>query len=159
MKQDLSFSTWESESAAEGRAVPACLWKPGDSEAHIHWSPEAFSLIESSIKMQKSPSQPDICQRPAGSSGVLDLASSPWIHSSCHSPTICPNSQPSSLDRLSPSLCMFTTKSFISCYCHWLISLSLLILQCHEIYDSHRILLGVKRNNMLILHWVIDLNL
>lgn len=106
--------------------------------AHIHWSPEAFSCRESSIKTQKSPSQPDLCQRPAGSSGVLDLASSPWIHSTCHSPTICPHSQPSSLDRLSPSLCMFTTKSSSSCSRHWLTSLSLLILQCHEIYDPHQ---------------------
>lgn len=60
--------------------LAACLWKRTDFEAglwmvwleksqnisftHIHWSPEAFSFRESSIKMQKSSSVPDRMPEP-----------------------------------------------------------------------------------------------
>lgn len=160
MKQDLSHSTQERKSPEENSgSMPLKtngLWIVWLEKlwsillTFIHQSPEVFSFRESSVKMQKSSSLPDRMSEPYWFGQVPDLASSHCIHGTCQGFPIQPHSQPSSLASpalllpsqdlagLAPSLCMFTTKSSVSCSLHWLISLSFQILLHHEIYHLHQ---------------------
>lgn len=70
----------------------------------------------------------------------------PWPAQACCWPS-------QELAGFAPSLCIFTTKSSISCSVHWLTYLSLQILQNHDIYCPHQDTFKSEEDSILILCW------